>query len=66
VSRKSKLKLYCSVIRSVVVYGSETWVLRESIIQRLLVLERKILREIFGPTKEDNSNWRIETENWMN
>jgi hypothetical protein len=25
------------------------------------VFERKILREIFGPTKEDNGNWRIKT-----
>jgi hypothetical protein len=59
VSRKSKLKLYWSVIRPVVVYACETWVLKESIIQRLSVFERKILRKIFGPTKEDNSNWRI-------
>ena len=59
VFRKSKLKLYWSVIRPVVVYGSETWVLKESIIQRLSVFERKILRKIFGPTREDNGNWRI-------
>jgi len=30
-----------------------------NIIQKLLVFERKILREIFGPTKE-NQTWRIE------
>jgi hypothetical protein len=60
VSRKSKLKLYWSVIRPVVVYGCETWVLKESM-QRLSVSERKILRKIFGPTKEDNGNWRIKT-----
>jgi hypothetical protein len=59
VSRKSKLKLYWSVIRPIVVYSCETWVLKESIIQRLSVFERKILRKIFGPTKEDNGNWRI-------
>jgi hypothetical protein len=29
--------------------------------QRLLVFERKILRKIFVPTKEDNGNWRIKT-----
>jgi len=61
VSRKSKLKLYWSVIRPVVVHGRETWVFKESIIQRLSLFERKILRNIFGPTKEDNGNWRIET-----
>jgi len=31
VSMKSKLKLYWSVIRQNVVYGCETWVLKESI-----------------------------------
>ena len=65
VSRKSKLKLYWSVIRPVVVYGCEKWVLKESIIQRLSVFERKILRKIFGPTKGYNVNWRIKTKNWM-
>ena len=34
-------------------YASETWVLKENIIQKLLVFERKILRGIFGPTKEN-------------
>ena len=61
VSIKSKLKLYWSVIRPVVVYGCGTWVLKESIIQRLSVFERKILRKIFGPIIEDNGNWRIKT-----
>jgi len=33
-------------------------VLKETIIQKLLVFERKISRRIFGPTKE-NQIWRI-------
>jgi hypothetical protein len=33
-------------------YASETWVLKETIIQKLSVFERKILRRIFGPTKK--------------
>jgi hypothetical protein len=61
VSRKSKLKLYWAVIRPVVVYGCTTWVLTESVIQRLSVLERRISRKIFGPTTEDNGNWRTKT-----
>jgi hypothetical protein len=40
--------------------ASETWVLKESIIQKLLVFERKILRRIFGTMKE-NQVWRIKT-----
>ena len=39
-------------------YASETWVLKENIIQKLLVYERKTLRGIFGPMKE-NQTWRI-------
>jgi hypothetical protein len=57
VSRKSKLKLYSSVIRPTVVYGCETWALKESIIQKLTMSERKI----FGPTKEANIIRRIKT-----
>jgi len=56
VSRKSKLKLYWSAVRPIVVYGCETWVLKEGIIQRLSVFERKI----YGPTEEDNGIWRTE------
>ena len=41
-------------------YASETWALKETIIQKLLVFERKILRIIFGPTKE-NQIWRVKT-----
>jgi len=37
VSRKCKLKLYWSIIRPIVVYGCETWVLKESIMQKLCV-----------------------------
>jgi hypothetical protein len=40
--------------------ASETWVLKETIIRKLLVFEREILRRIFGPTKE-NQIWRIKT-----
>jgi hypothetical protein len=41
-------------------YASETGVLKETIIQKLLFFERKILRRIFGPKKE-NQIWRIKT-----
>ena len=40
--------------------------LKQSIIQRLSVFERKTLRKIFGPTKEDNGTWRNKkTRGWM-
>jgi hypothetical protein len=43
-----------------VTYVSETWVLKETIIPKLSAFERKILKRIFGPTKE-NQIWRIKT-----
>ena len=42
-------------------YASETWVLKENAIHKLLVFERKILRGIFRPTKE-NQTWRIKNK----
>jgi len=60
-SKKSKLKLYWTLIRPIVTYACETWVLKENIIQKLVIFERKILRKIFGPTKEVNGLWRIKT-----
>jgi hypothetical protein len=62
ITKDSKLKLYRSVIRPVVIYASGTWVLKESSIQKLLVFERKILQKIFGPTREKQL-WRIKTNN---
>jgi hypothetical protein len=58
VTKYSKLKLYRTVIRPIVTYASETWVLKKTVIQKLLVFERKILRRIFGLTKE-NQIWTV-------
>jgi len=55
VTKSSKLKLYRTVIRPILTYASETWVLKENVIQKLLVFERKILRGIFRPTKENQT-----------
>jgi len=53
VTRKTKERLYHMVIRPAVVYGSECWVLTESIKQKLLVFER-LLRRIFDPMQKTN------------
>jgi hypothetical protein len=53
--------LFCSIIRPIVTYVCETWVLKETIKNKLVVFERKVLREIFGPTKERDGTWRIKT-----
>jgi len=57
---QSKLKLYKTVIRPIVTYASETWVLKETIIQELLAFEKKLFRRIFGSTKE-NQIWKVKT-----
>jgi hypothetical protein len=64
--KKYKLKIYRAIIRPVVTYGCETWVLKEAINQKLSVFERKILRGIFGPSKELNGTWRIQTNSEIN
>ena len=61
VSKKSKWKLYWNIITSIVTYACEAWVLKETIKNKLVVFERKVLRKIFGPTKERDGTWRIKT-----
>jgi len=60
ISKMAKLKLYCSVIRPVVTYACETWTLKETITNILMVFERKVLRKIFGPTNK-YCIWQIKT-----
>jgi hypothetical protein len=64
-SRKSKLKLYWTLIRPIVTYASERGVLKENSIQKLMIFERKIVRKNFGLTKELNGLWRIKTNEEM-
>jgi hypothetical protein len=49
ISKRAKLKLYYTVIKPTVTYSCKTWILKETIINKLLVFERKILRKILGP-----------------
>ena len=50
-SVKNKIKYYKTLIRPVLVYGSDTWVLSKSEETILGVFERKILRAIFWTYK---------------
>jgi hypothetical protein len=58
ISQSIKVRLYKTVIRPTVAYGAETWTLTEKMGKLLLTWERKVLRKICGPTKE-NGCWRI-------
>jgi len=65
-TKKSKLRLYQTLVRPVVTYACETWVLKENIKTKLRVFERKVLRRIYGPTKESDGTWRIKSNVELN
>jgi len=52
--------------KPVITRGSETCVLKETVKRKLLITERKILRRIFGPTKDRDGTWKIETNGELN
>ena len=52
------MQTYRTLVRPVVTYGSESWTLTMEEERALAVFERKILRKIYGPVKE-NDLWRI-------
>ena len=59
ISSNSKIKIYRTVLLPVVLYGCETWslTLREKC--RLSVFERRVLRRIFGPKRDEvTGEWR--------
>jgi hypothetical protein len=58
ISRQSKLKIYCTIIRPVVMYALKTWGLNEKEIRMLSTWETNILRKIYGAKKEGNE-WKI-------
>ncbi len=57
-SWSSKLRMYKSLIRPVVSYGSETWVLNQKSTDMLDIFKWKVLRRIFGPVNE-GGHWRM-------
>ena len=65
-TKKSKLRMYQTLVRPVVTYACETWVLKENIKSKLKVFERKVLRRIYGPTKETDGTWRIKSNEELN
>jgi hypothetical protein len=52
INRKYKVIIYKTLIKPVLMFGAETWVLSKADELRLGVFERKILRRIYGPICE--------------
>ncbi len=56
-TRKTKCQIYKTLIRPVLMYGCETWILKKSDERQLLAFERKVLRTIFGGMRQGEA-WR--------
>ena len=58
-SKHLKIKIYRTIILSVVLYGCETWSLTLREEHRLRVFENRALRRIFGPKRDGvTGEWR--------
>jgi hypothetical protein len=58
-SKEVKTQLYLTIIRPIIMYGSQCWTLRKTEKNRLHIFERKVLRIIYGPIYEqDIQGWR--------
>jgi hypothetical protein len=58
-ARNSKVKIYKTIILPVVLYGCETWSLTLREEHRLRVFEKRVLRRIFGPKRDEvTGEWR--------
>ena len=52
-SKNLKIKIYRTIILSVVLYGCETWSLTLREKRRLRVFENRVLRRVFGPKRDE-------------
>jgi hypothetical protein len=57
IHKKTKVMLYKTLIRTVLIYGSETWTVSKNSESAVSTFERKILRRNYGPV-QDNGHWR--------
>jgi hypothetical protein len=58
IKKNLKIKIYKTVILPVVLYGYETWSLTLREEHRLRVFDKRVLRRIFAPKREEDGSWR--------
>jgi hypothetical protein len=57
--KKLKIKIYRTIILPIVLYGCETWSLTLREERRPRVFENRVLRRVFGPTRDEvTGEWR--------
>ena len=61
ISHAVKIRIYKTIIRPVLIYGCQTWVLNKNAVSMLQIFERKVMRKIYGPIRVGNDEWRIRT-----
>ena len=58
-SKNLKIKIYRTIILSIVLYGCKTWSLTLREERKLSVFENMVLRRIFGPRRDEvTGEWR--------
>lgn len=57
-SRKTKLRIYKTLVRPIVTYAMETITLTNNEEEKLKILERKVIRSIMGPKKISENEYR--------
>jgi len=61
-SRRTKIRLYKTLVRPVVLYACGSWATTKSDENKLMIFERKILLRIFGRKRNEESGYEI----WSN
>lgn len=58
-SRRTKIRIYKTLVRPILLYGCEAWTLTQKEEAKLLVTERKVLRKILGPVRKEDGSWHV-------
>ena len=62
-SKNLKIKIYRTIIVPVVLYGCETWSLTLREERKLRLFEKRVLRRIFGPRRDEVTGERRRLHN---